>query len=82
MRMLDAERQQSVRTLQLYLRTTEAKKLRATLDRLLADPEANEHEHILDEDGGWDLSLSLLTDSKLSDMAGYTERERRLFRER
>jgi hypothetical protein len=80
--MLDAERQQSVRSLQLYLRPTEARKLKEALDVLLHDPDANEHRHVLDEDGGWDLSFSLLTDTKLRDTSGYTERERRLFGER
>ena len=82
MRMLDAERQESVRNLQLYLRPDEARQLRAALDSLLRDPELPEHQHVLDYDGGWDLSFSILTDAKLSDTAAYTERERRLFRER
>jgi hypothetical protein len=68
MRMLDAERQQSVRNLQLYLRPTEARKLREALEVLLRDPEANEHRHIIDD--GWDLSFSLFTDTKLRDTSG------------
>jgi hypothetical protein len=46
MRMLDTDGDRSVHQLQLYLTPREAQELRTALDRLLADPEANEHEHV------------------------------------
>jgi hypothetical protein len=81
-RMLDAEGGRSVYQLQLYLTPGEARELRAALDRLLVDPEANDHEHVLAEDSGRELSLSLVTSAKLRDLSGYTLAERRMFEER
>jgi hypothetical protein len=74
--MLDAETQKPVRTLQLYLTVDEAQQLRISLDAVLADPEAKEHEHVLGN--GSDLSVSLITEAKRNDLSGYTEPERRL----
>jgi hypothetical protein len=81
-RMLDAEGDRSVYQLQLYLTPTEARELRSALDRLLVDPEQNEHEHVFAEDSGRELSLSLLTPAKLRDLSGYTAAEQRLLHER
>ena len=78
MRMLDAERDQSVRTLQLYLTPSEAQFFRKELDRLLADPEASNHSHIM---GDRDLSFSILTPRKLQPPNHYTELEKRVFDE-
>jgi hypothetical protein len=65
MRILDAENQRSVHQLQLYLTPREAQELRTALDRLLVDPEANEHEHVFAEDTGRELSVSIITPAKL-----------------
>jgi hypothetical protein len=72
----------SVHQLQLYLTPREGQELRTALDRLLADPEANEHEHVLAEDGGRELSLSIVTPTKLGALKGYTRVEQQLFNER
>jgi hypothetical protein len=79
--MLDAEGDRSVYQLQLYLTPAEARELRTALDSLLVDPEANEHRHVLAEDSGRELSLSLVTPAKLRDTTGYTAAEQRLFKE-
>jgi hypothetical protein len=75
MRMLDTERGEGISALQLYLTEREAEQLQAHLDELLKSPEAAEHRHLLD--GRIDLSLSIVTKSKLQ--AGrYTAVERAL----
>jgi hypothetical protein len=79
--MLDSEQQRSVRQLQLYLDVREAQELREALAVLLEYPDASEHRHVLDRDGGWELSLSLVTEGKLR-AGGYTPRERELLAER
>jgi hypothetical protein len=81
-RMLDPEGDRSVYQLQLYLTPGDARELRKALDSLLVDPEANEHKHIFSEDSGHELSLSLITPTKLRVTSGYTAAERRLFEER
>jgi hypothetical protein len=80
--MLDSDGQRAVRTLQLYLRPGEATELKNALEALLRAPEATEHAHVLDQEGTWNLSVSLVTDAKLRSTSGYTESERRLFQER
>jgi hypothetical protein len=80
--MLDSEGDRSVHQLQLYLTPGEARELRALLDELLLNPEANEHRHVFSEDSGRDISLSLVTPTKLRDLSGYTAAEKRLFTER
>jgi hypothetical protein len=82
MRMLDTDGDRSVHQLQLYLTPREAQELRMALDRLLADPEANEHEHVFAEEAGRELSLSIITPAKLRDPKGHTKVEQRLFNER
>ena len=78
MRMLDTRTDEAIEGLQLYLTTEEAKELRASLERLLGDPEALEHDHLFSSDGGCEMSFSIVTPLKLSG-PGYTPAERRLF---
>jgi len=82
MRMLDADRKQSVRVLQLYLSPREAAELRNTLGKLLSEPEQNEHEHIFAEDMSREISFSILTPAKLRDLSGYTDLERKVLQAR
>jgi hypothetical protein len=82
MRMLDTNGDRSVHQLQLYLTPREAQELRTALGRLLVDPEANEHEHVFAEDAGRELSLSIVTPTKLRALKGYTRVEQQLFDER
>jgi len=63
---------------QLYLSAAEARKLVGELQRLLEDPEANEHFHVFSEDGGAELSCSIVTEAKLS-ASRYTPAERKAF---
>jgi hypothetical protein len=74
--MLDAETQKPVRILQMYLTVQEAQQLRISLEALLVDPEAKDHEHVLGN--GSDFSVSIMTDAKRNGLLGYTEPERRL----
>ncbi len=74
MRFLDADGTSNVRNLQLYLTPAEAKEIVQQLTTLLSDPEAEEHFHVFSEDGGWEMSCSLITERKLSDTR-YTKRE-------
>lgn len=60
--------------LQLYLTTNEANEMLERLKVLLGDPEAEEHFHVLSDDGDWEMSCSLITERKLLD-AKYTKRE-------
>jgi hypothetical protein len=81
MRMLDRDREHSVRTLQLYLTPAEAAALADKLRRLLLDAETVEHDHVLSDDASRDLSFSLITANKLRDIARYTKLEQRVLQE-
>jgi len=74
MRFLDANTKADIRNLQLYLTVKEAKEMVQSLEALLADAEAPEHFYVISQDGGWELSCSLITIKKLS-VAKYTKRE-------
>lgn len=80
MRMLDVERKQAVRALQLYLTSEEAVQLVEGLTRLLRDPEASEHEH-LGIDLSREFSFSLVTPAKLARLERYTKLERQILSE-
>ena len=80
MRIIDTERGQSVRCLQLYLTVREAIELRQQMERLLADPESNEHFHVHSDDASRELSCSIVTARKLG-QGSYTALERRVFDE-
>jgi hypothetical protein len=82
MRMLDSDRDCSVRNLQLYLSPHEAQAFRKELDRLLADPEAVDHSHGIAEDMSREISFSILTERKLQPPHRYTELEMRIFGEK
>ena len=73
--MIDTDRKQSVRSTQLYLTVSEARELRLKLDHLLADPEANEHCHVLSTDFSREISCSVVTPQKLAH-GSYTRLER------
>ena len=77
MRMLDAEKQTRLYDVQLYLTPEEARELRENLEKLLRNPDAKEHAHLI-SDGG-EMSFSLMTQAKLQDMSAYTAAERKLF---
>ena len=65
MRILDTDYQGPIRRVPLYLTAREAADLRGALDRLSRDPEAREHEHVLSDDASRELSVSLVTPTKL-----------------
>ena len=58
----------------------EAEELVKLLSGLLEAPELNDHEHLFSQDGGCEISFSILTNAKLANPTAYTERERQLFR--
>lgn len=80
MRILDTHKDEAVTQAQLYLTESEAEEFIRLLSSLLEDPERNDHEHLFSDNGGCEISFSILTSSKLANDSGYTERERRLFR--
>lgn len=81
MRMLDLERKESVRHLQLYLSPSEAQFFRSELDRLLANPEALDHSHVSADDMSREISFSIFTPQKLQASPHYTKLERKIFDE-
>lgn len=81
MRILDTDNQGPVRRIQLYLTPREAADLRDALDRLLDDPEATANERVLAEDTSRDISVSIVTASKLRELRRYSDAERRMFAE-
>jgi hypothetical protein len=78
MRLIESEGERRLSQVQLYLSAAEARKLVAELGSLLADPEKNEHFHVFSDDGGAELSCSIVTARKLADGA-YTKAEREAF---
>ncbi len=76
MRLLDVESDAAVTQAQLYLTERESRELVAQLTELLEDPETLEHHHLFSDDGGCEVSCSIVTASKLR--RGYTDRENRL----
>ncbi len=82
MRMLEVEKESSVRKLQLYLSPKEAMEFRKEIDRLLADPEANEHSHVFSADKHCELSFSIVTEKKLNNVQSYTKLEQKILSEK
>ena len=66
MRMLSPDDVGPLAQVQLYLSVPEAQKLVKELTQLLADPEASEHFHLFSSDGGGELSVSIVTQAKLT----------------
>lgn len=81
MRFLNADEQTSIFNVQMYLTVDEADALHGALARLLRDPSAIEHEHVLAGDGLRELSVSLVTPEKLIDLSGYSKAEQAMFKE-
>jgi hypothetical protein len=80
MRMIDMDSKRGVKVLQLYLNPQEAREFRKELDRLLVDPEANEHSHI-DFGGKSEISFSILTEKKLKNIKAYSKIEQKILME-
>ena len=78
MKMLDLENKSSVWNLQLYLTPKEAKDLCDGLSELLKNPEANEHIHVMCENSGREISCSIITEKKLSNISRYTKLEQQI----
>ena len=82
MSMLDVENETSVWNLQLYLTVSEAEELQKELAKLLADPEANEHFHIMSKDSGRELSCSIITRKKMESITAYSKLEQKVLSEK
>ena len=82
MKMLDVENKSSIRNLQLYLTESEAKQLQAELSKLLSNPEANEHFHLMAEGSGREISCSIITPNKMSNISSYTKLEQQILTEK
>ncbi|MFB3887674.1 MAG: hypothetical protein ACE144_20840 [Thermodesulfobacteriota bacterium] len=78
--MIDMDSQKRVKSLQLYLSPEEAAKFRKELERLLANPETNDHSHI-DFGGSSEFSFSILTENKLKNLKGYSKIEQKILSE-
>ena len=78
MRLINTDGMKGLHQVQLYLTAAEARELVAELEKLIADPEASEHFHVFSEDGGAELSCSIVTARKLESV-GYTKGERKAF---
>ena len=82
MRILDEEREQTVQTVALFLTEREARDFVIRLERLLKDPEANEHFHVYsNESNRREISCSIVTPTKLACLP-YAEIERKALDEK
>jgi hypothetical protein len=66
----------------MYLTVPEAKWMREELDKLLKNPEANDHFHIDTGEGGREISCSIVTESKLKNLSGYSKLEQQVLSEK
>ena len=82
MKMVDFEKQCSVKRLGLYLTAAEAKDFHRELGRLLKDPEAVEHFHVYDKDKSREISCSIITKNKLKNIHEYTRLEQLALQEK
>lgn len=80
MQIIDTDREQSVRCLQLYLTVREAQEFLQHLQHLLADAESNEHIRVHSDDALREISCSIITAQKLAH-GTYTVLERKVFDE-
>ncbi|MBN1663276.1 MAG: hypothetical protein JW943_06720 [Deltaproteobacteria bacterium] len=79
MRMIDFDKKCAVKSIDLYLTIGEASWLKEELERLLRDPEADDHFHIYDEkDQNREISCSIITENKLKKLSGYNKLERQI----
>jgi hypothetical protein len=78
MRMLNADNDQGVSNVQVYLSPAEARRLMEELRKVLSDAEANEHFHLFSDDGEAEISCSIVTKKKLA-KPSYTAEELRAF---
>ena len=81
MRMIDFDRKCSIKSIAMYLTPDEAKQLSNELDKLLKDPEANEHFHINDKGYSREVSCSIITEKKLQNLKNYNELEQQVLGE-
>ena len=75
MRMIDLDRKCSIRFVSIYLKPNEAEQFRGELDKLLKDPEANEHFHIYGHNMSREISCSIITDEKIKNLNRYNKLE-------
>ena len=72
--IVDPQRKTGIPEAQLYVTLAEARHLRDVMIKLIADPEANQHEHVGD---GGEFSISIITNRKLREEE-YTPLERQV----
>jgi hypothetical protein len=65
MRTIDYDKKTSVNALGLYLTVAEAKWFQEELNKLLENPEKNDHFHISQMDNTREISCSIMTEKKL-----------------
>lgn len=81
MRMIDDNRQGSLKGVSLYLTPREAEEMRRELDRLLKDPEANEHFHVYSDQNDREVSCSIITEKKLKNIKSFSKLEQKVLTE-
>ena len=81
MRMIDLGRNCSVKVQAMYLTPNEARQLVSELNKLLENPEANEHFHVYEEDMSREISCSIITEKKLANLKQYNKLEQQVLSE-
>jgi hypothetical protein len=83
MRLLDLELNSTVKKLSIYLTPEEAEWFKRELEKLIKDPEANEHFHIHSLDNSKrEISCSIVTTKKLKDLSNYNKAEQNILNEK
>jgi len=78
LKIIDLKNKQSISKASLYLTGFEAKQMKAGLDALLKDPESFDHSHVYSEDQSSEISFSIITRKKLSNLSKYNELEKKV----
>ena len=76
MRIIDLNKKCSINAMSVYLTRNEAEQFRDELNRLLKNPEADEHFHIYEDNMFREISCSIITEKKLRNIKRYNKLER------
>jgi len=79
--MIDDKRQCSLKSVSLYLTPREAAEMKSELERLLKDPEANEHFHVYSDRNDREISCSVITEKKLKNIKSFNKVEQKVLTE-
>lgn len=83
MRIIDFNKQRSIKAVSLYLTEDEASQLKEELELLLKNPESNDHFHVYDvKNPGREIFCSIITENKLKNISGYNKLEQQVLTEK